>query len=195
MTALGARDCAVVLIDLQVSSVAATSTRPLTQVRAAAGALAELAQVWQMPLLITTGRKSGPGAALISELRAAASECPVIQRSTVDAFDTPDFVDAVAALKRSTLLMAGVALDIGVTSAALSARAHDYQVYVVAEACATTDALAEATALSRLAAANAHWIGFAAVSLDLMKDFGAPRARATQALIQRVNPNHAKAHP
>jgi hypothetical protein len=68
-------------------------------------------------------------------------------------------------------------------------------VYVVAEACATTDVLAEATAVSRLQAAGAHWIGFAALSLELMGDFAAPQAPATQALIRRVNPDHAEAHP
>lgn len=195
MTSLHPGDCAVVLIDLQVSSVAATSTRPASLLRAAAGAMAELAQLWEMPLLITTGLKPGPGGLLIDELQRPAGQYPVIQRSTVDAFDTPGFAEAVASLERSTLLMAGVALDIGVASAAWSARANDYRVYVVAEACATTDTLAEATALSRLAAAGAQWIGFAALSLKLMKDFAAPNARTTQALIQRVNPNHGRAHP
>ena len=195
MTALSARDCAVVLIDLQVSSVAATSTRSPAHVTSAAGALADLAELWEMPLLITSGRKPGPGAALINELAAAATRCTVVERTTVDAFDTPEFADAVDGLRRPTLLMAGVALDIGVTSAALSARARGRQVYVVAEACSTTDPLAQATALLRLTAAGVHWIGFAALSLELMHDFTAPRAAATQALVQRINPDHTEAHP
>ena len=195
MTALHPGDCAVVLIDLQVSSVAATSTRSPAQVRAAAGALADLAQLWRLPLLITCGLKPGPGAALITEIASAAEKSTPIERTTVDAFDSAEFTDAVGRLRRSTLLTAGVALDIGVTSAALSARARGHQVYVVAEACATTDALAEATAVSRLQAAGAHWIGFAALSLELMGDFAAPQAPATQALIRRVNPDHAEAHP
>lgn len=195
MTTLRASDCAVVLIDLQVSSIAATSTRPPAQVGAAAGALVDLAELWELPLLITSGRKPGPGAALINELAAAATRCTVVERTTVDAFDTPEFADAVDGLRRSTLLMAGVALDIGVTSAALSARGRGHEIYVVAEACSTTDTLAQATALSRLQAAGVHWIGFAALSLELMRDFSAPRAAATLALVQRINPNHTEAHP
>lgn len=194
MTELLSGDCAVVLIDLQISSVAATSTRSSTQVRAAAGALVDLAALWQMPLVITFGRKPGSAAAPIPELATAATRWPVIERTTVDAFDTAEFADAVAGLQRSTLLIAGVALDVGVTSTALSALARRHPVYVVAEACATTDTLAEATALSRLQARGAHWIGFAALSLDLMADFAAPHAVATQALVQRVNRDHRKAH-
>jgi len=195
VSALRPRDCAVVLIDLQVSSVAATSTRPPAHVRVAAGALADLAELWEMPLVMTCGRKPGPGAALIDELAAAATRCTLVERTTVDAFDTPEFAEAVDGLRRSALLMAGVALDIGVTSAALSARARGHQVYVVAEACSTTDPLAQDTALSRLRAAGVHWIGFAALSLELMGDFTAPRAAATQALVQRINPDHTEAHP
>jgi hypothetical protein len=61
VTALGPDDCAVVLIDLQMSSVAATSTRPAPRLAAPAGALADLARLWQMPLVLTAGRKPGPG--------------------------------------------------------------------------------------------------------------------------------------
>ena len=195
MSGLRAGDCAVVLIDLQNSSVAATSTRPAAQLHAAAGALAELARLWHMPLLITCGRKPGRGGALIPELTGFAEASGPIMRNTVDAFATPAFGDEVARARRNTLLIAGVALDIGVAISALSARTKSHEVYVVAEACATTDALAETTAVLRLTAAGAHWIGFASLALELMADFTAPQAAPTQALVHRINSEHQKAHP
>ena len=90
------------------------------------------------------------------------------------------------AIGRHSLIIAGVAADIGVLYAALAARDAGYSVYVVVEDCATTTELAHRMALSTLVAEGVVVTGFVSLAMGLMGAFGEPSTDATLALVQHV---------
>jgi nicotinamidase-related amidase len=185
-------DCALLLIDLQIDSVGATSTRDRSRLGEGVRGLVRLGELYGLPAIVTAGRKTGAGAALIPELHSVTAG--VLPRTTLDALNEPTVAQAIEDAGRETLILAGVALDIGVATAALSAIEAGYRVYVVAEACATTDALAESTAISRLVQAGATWIGFAALALTMMDDFASSTSAEVRRLVQAIDPAHLQAH-
>ena len=98
-------------------------------------ALAKIAALGKMPIIYTASEPDGSNGPIMEELAAAAPNARYVARKgEVSAWDNADFVKAVEATGRKTLVMAGVWTSVCVAFPALQAKAVGYKVYAVMDA-------------------------------------------------------------
>ena len=142
-------DVVVLLADHQEGIVPHSKTNPVKKLRKAVRALAQVSKVLDFPVLITSvPREMGKG--LIDEVTEELPSAPDFVRSGVNVFNNQEFVEALKATGRKTLVIAGVATEIVVAHAALSAIDAGYTVYVLVDATGGTSERTEAAVFSHL---------------------------------------------
>lgn len=181
-------NAALVLIDLQAGHLPAIQTLAPAQLRQNAVLLTRIARLYDVPILLTGAKQPLPEGTFLPEITALPGTSGVIERSVVNAWDAPELVRAVEATGRRHLILAGVALEIGVLFPALSALAAGYAVSVVVDAVGTTDPRIEFGAMLQLAQAGASLVSCASVGMALQHDLAAPSGRELLALLGAAQP-------
>lgn len=176
---------------MQVGAVGSIRTIEPNRLRDNVVALATIANLHRLPAVLTAGRKPGVGGVFMPELRALLPQAAFVARGRAAAFEDAALSEAVAATGRKTLIVAGVATDIGVTFAALGALNAGYEVWVVVDACGAVDAAAEEAAKARMAREGVLMTGWASLGVGLMGDFESPLGPPTMALISARMPSGA----
>lgn len=92
--------------------------RSVPELRARASALASIASLAKIPLITTASVPQGPNGPLIPEIHQNAPHAQYIGRKgEINAWDNADFVQAVKATGRKTLIIAGTITSVyGVSS-------------------------------------------------------------------------------
>ncbi|MFW6695158.1 isochorismatase family protein [Streptomyces sp. MAR4 CNX-425] len=166
---LSADNSAIVLVDHAVGFSNLTRSHPIEETLDGALALAEIAKVFDVPLVVTNGPDDGPAGPLYPELLAALGDHPVIKRGPVfDAFGDEEFTAAVEATGRRRLIVAGIQTDVCVALTALTALDRGYEVYVVVDASAATTRETHDAAVMRLVQAGAVPVNWLAVGSELL---------------------------
>jgi len=156
-------DVALIMIDFQPKLMLGCTTLDPPVLIGNAVALAEVGAAFELPVITTGGRPDDPW--LQPVLDAAGRARVHADRNTIDAFETPAFVDALQGTGRKTLVMAGITTDLCLLLPALSARARGYDVQVVVDASGCFSKQIEDVALLRLQQAGCAlttWAAFAA---------------------------------
>src|SRR5688500_4969257 len=118
-------------------------------------ALADLAKFFNLPTILTTSFENGPNGPLIPELKEMFPDAPYIARpGNINAWDNEDFVNAVKAIGKRQLIIAGVVTEVCVAFPALSAREEGYEVFVVTDASGTFNQTTRDAAWLRMQAAG-----------------------------------------
>lgn len=173
-------NCAMLLIDHQTGTMLGVQDIRLDQFRSNVLALAETAKVHGLPTVLTASYAEGPNGPLMPELLEMFPDAPVIYRpGPIDAWDTPEFVDAVAATGRKKLIMAGVTTDVCMYFPAISAMAAGYEVWAIYDASGSWDMMSELTSCMRLTQAGAIVANWAVVTAMLQSDWRRPSAEGT----------------
>lgn len=160
---IDADDAVLVLIDFQPKLMLACKTLAPEVLLGNALGLAEVAAAFELPVITTGGHPDDP--LLPPVIEAAGSTRIHVDRHSIDAWQTPEFVAAVEATGRRTLVVAGITTDLCVMLPALSARAEGYTVQVIVDASGCFTRQIEDVALMRLSHAGVMlntWAGFAA---------------------------------
>lgn len=135
-------------------------------------ALADAAKFFHLPTILTTSFETGPNGPLIPELKALFPEAPYIARpGQINAWDNQDFVNAVKATGKKQLIIAGVVTEVCVAFPALSALAEGFDVFVVADASGTFNALTRDAAWDRMSAAGAQMMTWFGMACELHRDW------------------------
>ncbi|MGO3122998.1 MAG: isochorismate family cysteine hydrolase YcaC [Advenella sp.] len=129
-------------------------------------ALADLANYFKLPTILTTSFEEGPNGPLVPELKEAFPDASYIARpGQINAWDNEDFVKAIEATGKKQLIIAGVVTEVCVAFPALSAIEAGYEVFVVTDASGTFNEITRHSAWNRMSAAGAQlmtWFGLAA---------------------------------
>lgn len=158
-TSTASRDDAVlVIVDIQERLAAAMDRRDA--VMEAVGRLIRTAALTGVPIIVTRQYPKGLGdvePAVRSAVEAVSGTVPTVwaDKLSFDCFGEPTYAEAVAALGRRQLVIAGMETHICVTQTGLSARRAGLDVHVVADACCSRQNEAHALALERMRAAGA----------------------------------------
>lgn len=160
-----ADDCALLMIDFMPKLMLGCTTLDSQMLLGNAVALAEIGTAFDLPIITTGGRPDDPW--LQPVLDAIGPKRRHVDRRAIDCFETPEFVQAVEATERRTLVMAGITTDPCVLLPALSARARGHQVQVVVDASGCFTPQIEAVALMRLAQAGVQLTTWAAFASEL----------------------------
>ena len=128
-----------------------------------------------MPVILTTSAEEGPNGPLIPQVTGELPNAKVIQRTgEIDAFDSEEFSDAVAATGRKNLVIAGISTDVCLAFAALSAVECGYKVHAIIDASGTWNDAAQATSIQRMAAAGITMNSTVGITAELQRDWKNP---------------------
>lgn len=147
-------DSAILLIDHQPGVVAMVKSVPAEEIAANTAILARLGEQMDIPLVISSTRETleflGTTIEEIQHAAPIAYENRVRREGTLNAFLDPAFVEAVKALERPNLIIAGILTDVCLWHSVVSALDAGYNVQVVADASGTTSVLADTVTYDRM---------------------------------------------
>jgi len=171
-TYLDAADLFVFFSDLQTSVHGLTLTIAYERLRRSARVLARLANLFELPALATCIPEPGGAAPeVIPEIGATLDHVARFTCTTFNAFDDPGVRAAIEGSGRRTLLLAGVATELAVQWAALTAAAEGYAVYLLLDACGGFDRRSEDAALRRMMVAGCRAFSVPALASELAGAF------------------------
>src|SRR5262249_57230409 len=133
----------------------------------------------------------GTNGPLMSELAAAMPNAKYVPRKgEVSAWDNDEFVKAVEATGRKTLIMAGVWTSVCVAFPALQAKADGYKVYAVMDASGDPSPMASQSTIARLTAAGIIPVSTNAVLCEFQRSWNRPDAGQGGEIYQQLVPNY-----
>ena len=163
-------DSAMLLIDHQSGLFQTVGDMPMPELRQRAAALAKIASLANIPVITTASVPQGPNGPLIPEIHQNAPHAQYVARKgEINAWDNPDFVDAVKATGKKTLIIAGTITSVCMAFPAISAVAEGYKVFAVIDASGTYTKMAEEITLARVVQAGVVPMDTAAVASEIQK--------------------------
>lgn len=165
------QNCALVLIDHQPQMAFAThSIDGQTLVNNVTG-LAKSAKVFNVPTILTTVAAKTFSGPLFPAIQAVFPNTKPIDRTTMNAWEDANVVDAVKKIGRKKLVIAALWTEVCLATAALSAIDDDYEVYIVTDASGGVTAEAHERAIQRMIQAGAIPVTWLQVLLEWQRDW------------------------
>ena len=169
---LDRNDAAVLLVDHQAGLLSLVRDIEPDMFKNNVLALADLAKYFELPTILTTSFEDGPNGPLVPELKEAFPDAPYIARpGQINAWDNEDFVKAIKGTGKKQLLIAGVVTEVCVAFPALSAIAEGFDVFVIADASGTFNAITRDAAWDRMSAAGAQLMTWFGAACELHRDW------------------------
>ncbi|NAW84947.1 isochorismate family cysteine hydrolase YcaC [Photobacterium halotolerans] len=135
-------------------------------------ALADMALYFKLPTILTTSFEQGPNGPLVPELKEMFPDAPYIARpGQINAWDNADFVQAIESTGKKQLIVAGVVTEVCVAFPVLSAIEAGYEVFVIADASGTFNAMTRDAAWDRMSAAGAQMMTWFGAACELHRDW------------------------
>jgi nicotinamidase-related amidase len=184
-------DVAILLLDHQAGLFQTVKDIGVTELRNNTIMLAKLATLLKIPVITTASEPNGPNGPLMPEIHQFAPHSQYIGRKgEVNAWDNDDFVKAVRATGKKTLIMAGVWTSVCVMFPALDAKAAGFKVYAVMDASGDPSELASRTTLARFTQAGVIPTSTNAVLSEAHRTWARPEAGELAKLYALVAPNY-----
>jgi nicotinamidase-related amidase len=166
------KNCALLVIDyqpVQVGSIASMDRRDLVLNIVA---VARTAKLYGVPVVLSTVNvKTGANQPTIHQLAGVLDGIEAIDRTTINAWEDVEFVEAVKATGRKKLLMTALWTEACLTFPTLDALREGYEVYPVTDAVGGTSLEAHRAALERVAQAGAKPTSWVQVLCELQRDW------------------------
>lgn len=136
----------------------------------------------KVPVVVTTTTEKmwGP---LIPELGELLRGVPIIERTTVNAWDEKRVVDAVKATGRKKLVVTGISTDVCLAFPAIAALADGFQSYAVIDASGGFSQTQVDMGIVRMQQAGVIPVGYSNAAIEILADNAAPEAEAVYAAL------------
>ncbi len=171
-TRLDKDQAAVLLVDHQTGLLSLVRDIDPDRFKNNVLALADLANYFKLPTILTTSFEEGPNGPLVPELKQAFADAPYIARpGQINAWDNEDFVKAIEATGKKQLIIAGVVTEVCVAFPALSAIEAGYEVFVVTDASGTFNEITRHSAWDRMSSAGAQLMTWFGLACELHRDW------------------------
>jgi len=172
------KDTVVLFADLQTGIIELSQTQPLDRLKKSVSGLAQLAKLFEMPVIVTGVRgDDGSDAKITPEIASALGDLPTHHRITCDSLLNPEILAAIQATGRKTLLISGVATELAVQLPAVSAKENGLRAFVVLDACGGMSERTEQAALLRISSAGSTAISVMTLAGELAGDLTQPKAQ------------------
>src|SRR6478672_524849 len=148
-------NCVLTLIDLQPQMLFGVANFDRQAVINNNVALAKAARVFGVPAVLTTVETTGFSGSMWPQVLAVFPKEPLIERTTMNSWDDPNFVAAVAKTGRKKIVLAGLWTETCVALATIQAIHDGYDVHVVEDCCGDVSQLAHDNAMKRVIQAGA----------------------------------------
>jgi nicotinamidase-related amidase len=175
----------MLLIDYQPSQVAAVRSTDKDLLVENIVSTVKLANLFRVPLVHSTVNvASGRGRPTIPELTELLTDDPPVDRTTLNAWEDTDFLQAVRATGRRKLIFCALWTEICMAFPALDALREGYEVYPVVDATGGTSVEAHRAGLERVIHAGARPISWVSLACELQRDWA--RQETVQQVMQIV---------
>jgi nicotinamidase-related amidase len=166
------KNSALIIIDyqpVQVSSVASMDRRTLVTNIVA---VAKAAKLYGLPIVLSTVNvKTGANSPTIRQLAEVLEGIEELDRTTINAWEDVEFVQAVKASGRKKLIMTALWTEACLCFPALDAMREGYEVYPVVDAVGGTSVEAHRAGLERVIQAGAQPISWVQLLCELQRDW------------------------
>ena len=170
-------DAVILLIDHQSGLFQLVKDMSVPELRRNVAALAKVATMQKIPVITTASVPDGPNGPVIPEIKQAAPHAKFVARQgQINAWDMPNFVKAIEATGRKTLIIAGTLTSVCLAFPCISAVAAGYKVYAVVDASGNWSKMATDLTIARLAQAGVVPIDTMAVVSELQRTWNRPDA-------------------
>ncbi len=133
----GSENAALVLVDHQVGLITGVRDYSTGELKHNVVALAKAAKSLQLPITVTTTARDSMWGPTFPELVEALPGIPIIDRSSVNAFDDPEVARAITETGRTKLIFAGISLEVCAAFPAITAIGIGLEAYVAVDASGT----------------------------------------------------------
>ncbi|MBI2993282.1 MAG: isochorismatase family protein [Gammaproteobacteria bacterium] len=185
-------DAVFLMLDHQSGLFQTVKDISVAELRTNTTALARTAAVLKIPIITTASEPNGPNGPLMPEIHQVAPHAVFVRRKgEVSAWDNEEFVKAVRATGRTTLIMAGVWTSVCVMFPALDAKAAGFTVHAVIDASGDPSEMVSRTTVARFIQAGVIPTTTNAVICELFRTWNRPEAADFGKLLMAVAPNYA----
>jgi nicotinamidase-related amidase len=185
-------DTLVLLLDHQSGLFQTVKDIAVADLRRNVETIARLCTLLKIPVITTASEPAGSNGPLMPEIHEHAPHAVYVPRKgEVNAWDNADFVGAVRASGRKTLVMAGVWTSVCVMFPALDAVAAGYDVYAVIDASGDPSEMASRVSVARFAQGGVKPTTTNALLSELHRTWARPEAAELAKLYGLVAPNYA----
>jgi len=184
-------DTVLLLLDHQTGLFQTVKDVPVSELRTNTVVLAKAAKLAKVPIIYTASEPKGPNGPLMHEIAEVAPDATYVPRKgEISAWDNEDFVKAVKATGRRTLVIAGVWTSVCVAFPALQAKAEGYKVYAVIDASGDMSQAATDMSVARMTAAGIVPVTTNTVLCEFQRTWARSDAAAWGALYSELVPNY-----
>ena len=179
------KNAALLVIDYQPSQVAAVRSMDRDLLLKNMVSTAKIAKLFGLPIVHSTiNVKTGRGQPTLPPLAEVLASDPPIDRTTTNAWEDTNFLDAVRATGRRKLIICALWTEICMAFPALDAMREGYEVYPVVDAIGGTSLEAHNAGLQRVVQAGAKPTSWVALAVELQRDWA--RLETVQEVVQIV---------
>ena len=161
----------LVMIDHQTGLLVGCRDQDASLLRTNILGLCEMANVLDLPSLITASMPDGPNGPIMPEIVDILGGEVIGRKGEINAWDSPEFREALNHTGRKKLIMAGIVTDVCLLFPAISAIADGYDVYAVIDASGTWNKTVQEAAMHRMSQAGVKVSTWASVLAEIMNDW------------------------
>lgn len=164
-------NCVVIFIDHQPQLFLGVSSIDRQELLKSVLLLAKAARIFGVPVILTTIESRELKGDLIPELRELFPQEKLIARSTMNSWDSPDFVTAVNRTGRRNLVISALWIEVCLAMPALQALTDGYFVFPVEDASGGMSPVGHHAALRRIEQAGAVPVTALQLLLEFQRDW------------------------
>ena len=164
-------DHTLILIDHQSQMAFPLNSIDVGALRDNTATIAKAAAAFGVAAIVTSVAATSFSGPVFPEIAKALPDEPVIDRTTMNAWEDPNIIAAVNRLGRGRIVLAGLWTSVCIAGPALSALAQGFEVYVLADASGDVSQEAHDRAMDRMVQAGVRPITSLQYLLELQRDW------------------------
>jgi len=164
-------DSAIVFIDFQPQMLFGVANADRATMINNVTLLAKVAKEFKVPTVLTSVETESFSGYVWPQLLDIFPGQPVIERSSMNSWDSMDFRKAIEATGRKNIIMTGRWTEVCITWPSIEMLGAGYNVYVVEDCCGATSPAAQEAALSRMVQAGAVRLTTIGALLEWQRDW------------------------
>jgi nicotinamidase-related amidase len=164
-------NCVLTLIDHQPQMLFGVSNFDRQTIINNTVALAKAARVFNLPIVLSTVETKSFSGYIWPQIKAVFPKETPIERTSMNAWDDENFVNAVKKTGRKKIVLAGLWTETCVALPTVQALHDGYEVYVVEDCCGDVNQLSHDNAMKRVVQAGAKPVTALSTMLELQRDW------------------------
>jgi nicotinamidase-related amidase len=169
---LTTKNAAMIFIDYQPAQIADISSMDRQLLVDNIVRVAKIGKTFDLPIVLSTVNVKGGQKPTIPPLKEVLSDQKELDRTTINAWEDKEFLEAVEATGRKKLIMCALWTEACLIFPSLDALREGYEVYPVVDAVGGTSLEAHQYALLRIAQAGGKFESWAQLICELQRDWG-----------------------